>query len=134
VTDLAVQAAETIDSLREQLAQQRATFLDVVKGQREAFERTRPLCSGHVDKMSGECLGCRLGRAESALATARREAQEAMEALRDLWDDPAWGDEGRAFDSATMRRLRALASPEAHDETRPSPSAPTRNDSKENDR
>jgi hypothetical protein len=40
--------------------------------------------------------------------------------------------EGVRWPESTDAAYRPAASPEAHDETRPSPSAPTRNDSKEN--
>jgi hypothetical protein len=96
---------DVIASLRAQLAaseaareEQRATFLRSIQGQRESFERTRPLCSGHVDKMQGPCLGCRIDGLERTASEARERAERAEAALGDclayLWPAPDEGHTG----------------------------------------
>jgi hypothetical protein len=95
VTDLTTQAAETIDSLREQLAAATARA-----GEAEAeAERQRMFWESIRD--------ARVEAAESSLATARREAQEARDLLRRTVLRGEWTNE-------THNEVRrALASPEA---------------------
>lgn len=77
-----------------------AATMDLLTGQRESFERTRPLCSGCVDKQSGRgCIACERDRAEAKLAEAERE----NEALRNTVVDS-----GLALGGAESRE-KALA-------------------------
>jgi hypothetical protein len=85
VTDLAVQAAETIDSLREQLAEARAlVHCGAAEDQRTCS--CRRCTQGLAMRMGHRAWAAeeRAEKAESALATARREAQEAREAAAAL--------------------------------------------------
>jgi hypothetical protein len=128
-----IQAAETIDSLREQLAgwQHVAAYYlgdfadshDPDACRREAVRRA----TESRDPVF-EAICDRLAVAESALATARREAQEARHELEGLAQQAeSLADTHAAagivipgdFRSLAISARRALASPEAHDETRP---------------
>src|SRR5574342_631736 len=51
-------------------------LMQALKGKRESFERTRPICSGCVDKQSGRgCIACERDRAERKLAVAEQERE-----------------------------------------------------------
>ncbi len=83
----------------------RATFLRTIAGQRESFERTRPLCSGHIDKMDRRgCLGCALDGAERDRDAFRAEAERLTRA-RDL----AVEEIGHANERANRRSDEARA-------------------------
>jgi hypothetical protein len=146
---LTVQAAETIDSLREQLAEARAlVHCGAAEDQRTCS--CRRCTQGLAIRMGHRAWAAeeRAEKAESALATARREAQEARaetERIAELLDNANrrlneyepenvvcrcghvchfdHGDELVCVVTGCACRIRrALASPEAHDETRPDPS------------
>jgi hypothetical protein len=50
---------------------------------------------------------------ERRLAAAEAARDEALDVLRALWNDPAWGDFREPFNPETMRRFRALAASHA---------------------
>jgi hypothetical protein len=123
VTDLTMQAAETIDSLREQLAEARAlVHCGAAEDQRTCS--CRRCTQGLAMRMGHRAWAAeeRAEKAESALATARREAQEARHELEGLAQQAeSLADTHAAagivipgdFRSLAISARRALASPEA---------------------
>jgi hypothetical protein len=131
VTDLTMQAAETIDSLREQLKEARAlVHCGAAEDQRTCS--CRRCTQGLAMRMGHRAWAAeeRAEKAESALATARREAQEATRALARVLEshadcnDPAMPGticSACAVAMSVLTRARALASPVSPEAPRESP-------------